>query len=69
MKKALVFIAGVTGSALALADEATDTVITAAMTAAGTSVATYGAALVSLAVVGVGFGIGIKYLKKARGAA
>ncbi len=69
MKKASALVLGLIGSTVAMADTATDAVITGAMTSAGTSVATYGAALVGLAVVGVGFSIGIKYLKKARGAA
>lgn len=68
MKKNLVqastLVMGLVGSAVAMADEATDTAVTAAMTAAGTSVATFGAGLVTLALVGVGFAVGIKYLKK-----
>jgi F0F1-type ATP synthase membrane subunit c/vacuolar-type H+-ATPase subunit K len=42
---------------------------TSTMTSMTTKVAGYGAALVGLAAVGVGFGIGIKYVKKIRGAA
>lgn len=44
-------------------------VVTGAMTSAGTDVATYGAGLVGLTVIGVGFMVGIKYIKKIRGAA
>jgi len=43
--------------------------VTAAMTDAGTKVTTYATALVGLAVICVGFMIGIKYIKKIRGAA
>ena len=43
--------------------------VTEAMTAIGTKVTTYATALVTLAIIGVGFMVGIKYIKKARGAA
>jgi ABC-type Mn2+/Zn2+ transport system permease subunit len=62
--KLLVGLIAIVSSTAAMADTASDAVITGAMTSAGTSVATYGAALVGLALVGVGFGVGIKYLKK-----
>lgn len=52
-------------SALALADDP----FTAAMTDATAKVGTYAAALVGLAAVSVGFMIGIKYVKRIRGAA
>jgi hypothetical protein len=39
-----------------------------AVSSAGTDVAHYGAAMVGLAIIGVSFGIGIKYVKKLRGA-
>lgn len=42
---------------------------TEAITKTSTDVATYGAALVGVAAVGVGFMIGVKYIKKIRGAA
>lgn len=45
------------------------TAFTAAITQATTDVGTYGAALVGVAAVGVGFMIGVKYIKKIRGAA
>lgn len=45
------------------------TAFTSAVTQAGSNVATFGAALVTLAAVGVAFMIGIKYVKKIRGAA
>jgi hypothetical protein len=64
MKKASALLIGLLGSAAAMADTATDTAVTTAMTSAGTSVATYGAALVTLALVGVGFAVGIKYIRK-----
>lgn len=46
-----------------------DDPFTAAMTDATTKVGTYAAALVGLAAVSVGFMIGIKYVKRIRGAA
>jgi len=64
MKKASALVLGLVASVSAFADTATDTAVTGAMTTAGTSVATYGAALVTLALVGVGFSVGIKYLRK-----
>ena len=50
---------------LALADDP----FTAAMTSATSSVGTYAAALVGLSAVSVIFMIGMKYVKKIRGAA
>lgn len=50
---------------LALADDP----FTAAMTTATTSVTTYATALVGLSAVSVVFMIGMKYVKKIRGAA
>ena len=49
--------------------EGAQTVVTGAITAAGADVAVYGAAMVGLTVIGVGFMVGIKYIKKIRGAA
>ena len=46
-------------TALARADAFTD-----AVTEVSTSIGTYGAALVGVAAVGVGFSVGIKYVKK-----
>ena len=46
-------------SGLALADPFAD-----AITAASASIATYGAALVTIAFIGVGFMIAMKYVKK-----
>lgn len=43
--------------------------VTEAMTEIGTKVTTYATSLVTLAIIGVGFMVGIKYIKKARGAA
>lgn len=54
-------------SAAAFAQTA-DPVVTA-MTDISGKVSTYAAALVGVAIVGVGFMVGIKYIKKARGAA
>lgn len=54
--------------AFAFAQEAGDP-FTAAITSATTSVSTYAAALVGLAAVSVIFMIGMKYVKKIRGAA
>ena len=51
-------------SGVAMADAATDTAVTGAMTSAGTSVGLYGAAMVGLALLGIGFTLGIKYIKK-----
>lgn len=39
------------------------------ITALGAKITTYGTALVALAVLAIPFAIGIKYLKKAKGAA
>lgn len=39
--------------------------VTAGMTEVATKVATYGAGLVGIALVGIGFFVGIKFLKKA----
>lgn len=61
------------GSALVAAvgahAEGAQTVVTGAITAAGADVAVYGAALVGLTVIGVGFAVGMKYLKKIKPAA
>lgn len=48
-------------SAAAMADT---TAFTSAVTSATSDIGTYGAALVGVAAVGVGFSIGIKYVKK-----
>lgn len=48
----------------AMADDA----FTTAMTDVTTKVGTYGAALVGLAALGVGFGVAIKYVRKIRSA-
>lgn len=54
----------VSGLALAQTDP-----VTTAMTTASGQITTYATALVGVAVVAVGFMIGIKYIKKIRGAA
>lgn len=50
------------------AGEAT-TAFTTAVTGVSADVATYGGALVGVAAIGVAFMVGIKYVKKIRGAA
>lgn len=55
----------VTGNAHAQAA----TAFTTAIATVSTDVATYGAALVGVAAIGVGFMVGMKYIKKIRGAA
>lgn len=42
---------------------------TTSVTAVTADIATYGAALIGVAAVGVGFMVGMKYVKKIRGAA
>ena len=56
---------GSIGQAHAAAAEA----FTTAVTSVSGDVATYGAALVGVAAIGVGFMVGMKYIKKIRGAA
>lgn len=53
------------GSAHAAASVA----FTGAVTEVTADIATYGAALIGVAAVGVGFMVGMKYIKKIRGAA
>ena len=57
------------GSTLALAQSAATTAFTGAITTVTADIAVYGAALVGVAVIGVGFMVGMKYVKKIRGAA
>jgi hypothetical protein len=64
-QKASVAATGLIVSGLALADDP----FTAAMTDATTKVSTYAGALVGLSAVAVVFMIGIKYVKKIKGAA
>lgn len=59
----------VPASLLALGAQAQEAAFTAAVTSVSTDIAAYGAALVGVAAVGVGFMIGMKYVKKIRGAA
>lgn len=63
-KAAAVLTCAMPAAVFAQADPVTD-----AMTEIGTKVTTYATALVTLAIIGVGFMVGIKYIKKARGAA
>jgi hypothetical protein len=57
------------GAAFAQSAPSADSVVSAAIAAVQTSVGTYAGALVGLAAVAVGFFVGIKYIKKIRGAA
>lgn len=60
--------AGLVASGLALA-EGEPTAFEAAVTSVTTDIGAYGAALVGVAAVGVGFMVAMKYVKKIRGAA
>lgn len=60
--RAVSAVVGVAAPVLALAQ--TDPV-TDAITTLGTKVTTYGGALVAFSIIGVGFAIGVKYIKKA----
>lgn len=61
------------GSLLAVsaanAQAAASTAFTGAITSVSADIAIYGAALIGVAVIGVGFMVGMKYVKKIRGAA
>lgn len=61
--------AGLTTLALSGAAMADGDAFAAAVTDATTKIGAYGAALIGLAAVGVAFMIGVKYVKKIRGAA
>jgi len=65
-KRAAVAVAGLTGSAVALAQDAS---FTAAVTDITGDIGAYGAALVGIAAVGVVFMVAGKYVKKIRGMA
>jgi len=75
MKKSLVAIAAGASAlllpvvAMAQTAGATTTAFTTAVTAVSGDIATFGAALIGVAAVGVGFMVGMKYVKKIRGAA
>lgn len=61
---------GVAGSVIASpAFAQASNAFTTAVTSVTADIATYGAALVGVAAVGVGFMVGLKYIKKIRGAA
>jgi uncharacterized protein YraI len=65
MKKNLLRLAAIAAAVMASqAHAAADTAFTAAVTSTTTDIGTYGAALVGVAAVGVGFMIAIKYVKK-----
>lgn len=58
------------GSAIAFAQAApTTTAFTNAVTSVSADIAIFGGALIGVAAVGVGFMVGMKYVKKIRGAA
>lgn len=70
MKKSLVAIAALGASAISFAQAApTTTAFTTAVTSVSADIATFGGALIGVAAVGVGFMVGMKYVKKIRGAA
>ena len=70
MKKILVAVSGLAASALTFAQAApTTTAFTNAVTSVSADVATFGGALIGVAAIGVGFMVGMKYVKKIRGAA
>lgn len=69
VSRAAVAASAFAASVSAFADTASQTAVTTAMTTASADVAVYGAALIGLSVVGVGFMVGMKYVKKIRGAA
>lgn len=58
-----------TGAVMAQETGGATGAFTTAVTSATTNIGTFGAALVGLAAVGVAFMIGVKYVKKIRGAA
>lgn len=62
-------IGGLLAAGAAHAQSAGSTAFNSAITSASSDIATYGAALVGVAAVGVVFMIGVKYVKKIRGAA
>lgn len=73
MKKVIVsMVAGLVALAapvLSFAQAATTTAFTSAVTSVGGDIATFGGALIGVAAIGVGFAVGMKYVKKIRGAA
>lgn len=62
-------IAAVIAPVSAFAQTAGSSAFTTSVTAVTADIATYGAALIGVAAVGVGFMVGMKYVKKIRGAA
>ena len=70
MKKVLLALGSLVGSAVAFAQAApTTAAFTSAVTSVSADIATFGGALIGVAAVGVGFMVGMKYVKKIRGAA
>ena len=68
MKKVLFLLGGLTASALTFA-QSTTAAFGTAVTSVSANVVTFGGALIGVAAVGVGFMVGMKYVKKIRGAA
>lgn len=64
-----VIAAAVLASSASFAQTAGSAAFTTAVTDVSADIATYGAALVGVAAVGVAFMVGMKYVKKIRGAA
>ena len=70
MKKVLLATGSLIGSAVTFAQAApTTAAFTSAVTSVSADIATFGGALIGVAAVGVGFMVGMKYVKKIRGAA
>lgn len=65
----LVAIGSAVVATAANAQAAATTAFTGAITSVSADIATYGGALIAVAVIGVGFMVGMKYVKKIRGAA
>lgn len=68
MKKYLLAGLSLVASVGAMA-QATTAAFTTAVTSVGGDIATFGGALIGVAAIGVGFAVGMKYVKKIRGAA
>lgn len=70
MKKVLIAAGSLAASALTFAQAAPTTqAFTNAVSSVSADVATFGGALIGVAAIGVGFMVGMKYVKKIRGAA
>ena len=70
LKKSAIGAASLVGAGFAAAQAAPTTqAFTTAVTSVSADIATFGGALIGVAAVGVGFMVGMKYVKKIRGAA